>query len=374
MALPKPQALAHLPALDGLRGLAILLVLPHNLRRITEPFDPASLVWVQLADRGWIGVQLFFVLSGFLITRILLSTREATNYYSGFYARRALRIMPLYYGTLILWLVIRPWFGVGVPHDTSHDRYLWLFLSNWTQPFHPSGGGSGLAHFWSLAVEEQFYLLWPLAIRWLSAPGVLRLCAGLILLSPAIRAGMLVTGWPTEAVYEFTPCRMDALALGGAVAVVLAVPGWSARLLQFQTLIRWSPLTVFLLGAVLSRGFRQTGMLAQTAGYSLLAASFALWILSIAQPARAPEHGWLRSRFLRTAGKYSYGMYVIHYLLGFSWPGQPSVITDLMLVAAGSAVVFPLAVASYHLLESPFLRWKDRFAPVSALPARRSSP
>lgn len=370
------SALRHLPALDGLRGLAILLVLPHNLRRVFEPFDGMSRLWVQLTDRGWIGVQLFFVLSGFLITRILLNTQTATNYYSGFYARRALRIMPLYYATLIFWLWILPWLGYGVAHDTSYDVYIWLFLSNWVQPFHPTG--SGLAHFWSLAVEEQFYLFWPLALRRLSAAGVLRLCLVVAAASLALRVAMFATGWPTEAVYEFTPCRMDALALGGAVAAVLGMPDLVAGLAQRQSWVRWSPALLFLAGAAASRGYRQTGVLAQTLGYSLLAAAVAAWILSLALQPLAREHQWPRARFLRLAGKYSYGMYVIHFLIGPAWDRvlqaagwKPNAVADVAQVAAASAVVFLLALLSYHCLELPFLRWKSRFEPRAVAAAAR---
>src|SRR5262245_42696434 len=92
---------AHIPALDGIRGIAVLLVATHNLRLITDPISAASLPWVEILDRGWLGVQLFFVLSGFLITRILRETDQADNYYSAFYARRALRILPLHYATLL---------------------------------------------------------------------------------------------------------------------------------------------------------------------------------------------------------------------------------------------------------------------------------
>lgn len=350
-----------------MRGLAILLVLPHNLRQIHDASSGAALLWVQLADRGWIGVQLFFVLSGFLITRILLSAQTAANYYSGFYARRALRIMPLYYATLLLWLVILPWFGWAVRHDTQYDIWLWVFLSNWVQPFHPSG--SGLAHFWSLAVEEQFYLFWPLALRRLTPRGVWRLCGLVAMASLVLRAAMLATGWPTEAVYEFTPCRMDALALGGAVAAVLEMPELMARIAPW---VRWSPALLFVAGAVVSRGYRQTGVLAQTWGYTLLAAAVAAWILSIAV-ASGREHSWLRSRVMRLAGKYSYGLYVIHFLIGPAWlrvlaaaGWHPSAVADVLQVLAASTVVFLLAWLCYHGLEHPFLCMKSRFEPKFA--------
>src|SRR5437868_4964541 len=134
----------QMPALDGLRGIAIVLVLMHQFDLITSPhaIDVAF-------DAGWIGVQLFFVLSGFLITGGLLDTRDQHGYFRGFFVRRVLRIFPLYYAALVATLIAG---------NTS--IWLWTYLSNFRP--HPA-----LPHFWSLAVEEQFYLVWPFVV-WLA--------------------------------------------------------------------------------------------------------------------------------------------------------------------------------------------------------------
>lgn len=348
---------SHIPALDGLRGIAVTLVVLHNLRQITEPLpgQAASLLWVQLLDRGWIGVQLFFVLSGFLITRILLRSRDAKNYYSGFFARRALRILPLYYAALLLWLVVLPAIGWGYPHDDRQDFYLWVFLSNWVQPFHSNGA---LVHFWSLAVEEQFYLVWPFLLRRFAA---LPFCLTVAALSLVVRSAMLATGFSSEAVYEWTPCRMDALALGGAAAALGENPRWR--------LPSWSPWVVLALGAAVSRGYRQTGTLAQTAGYSLLALGFAWWVFALAGEGQSL---WLEWPWLRSLGKYSYGIYVIHlpFRVVAEWAlhrvGAPlTLAVDICFVLVTFAVVYGLAVVCYHAFEARFLRLKSRFEPVS---------
>lgn len=349
----------HLPALDGLRGVAVTLVVLHNLRRISEPQgDLGTLLWVQLLDRGWIGVQLFFVLSGFLITRILLRTRDAQNYYSGFFARRVLRIFPLYYAALAFWLLFLPAIGHAFPHDSSTDAYLWVYLSNWVQPFHHHGA---LIHFWSLAVEEQFYLVWPLAIRHVKHP--LNFCLAVGALSLLTRIALLATHLPADALYMWTPCRMDALALGGAVAALLE----TGRTLPN----RYVPWLTLLAGAALSRGYRQNGALAQTAGYSLLAAGFALWIYSVVSDPNAPANRWLNWSWLRSLGKYSYGIYVIHlpFRVAAEWTlarlpfAQETLAADLLYVLATSGVVYALAVASYHAYENRFLRLKQNFEP-----------
>jgi len=156
------------PALDGIRGLAILLVIPHDaglLLDLPGPMHGAAYVVREFIQVGRAGVQLFFVLSGFLITGGLLDSRGAPGYFAALYARRALRILPLYFAVLSLtFLVLAP--RQALPHELlasqRHQIWLWTFLSNWMDP--AGGGVSGFTHFWSLAVEEQFYLLWPLAV------------------------------------------------------------------------------------------------------------------------------------------------------------------------------------------------------------------
>ncbi len=360
--------LTHLAALDGIRGLAILLVMPHHIRVISEPFDTLSHVWAKLGDFAWLGVEMFFVLSGFLITRILLASQPATNYYTSFYGRRALRILPLYYTVLAIW-----WFLLPVVNPASvrggQYGYLWLFLVNWTQPFHASG--NGVAPYWSLAVEEQFYLFWPVLIRRLSAKFVFILCCGLTVAALGIRTGMLTTGWPNEAVYEWTVCRMDALALGAAVAAALAVPGWREKLLTRSSWLSYSAVGVFLFGAAITRLYQQTGIFAMSAGYTLAGVAFALWVLVIALGTNPPFDGALRSPFLQSVGKYSYAMYVLHVpvtmtldaaLKAIGWtPTIDTVWADVLRVCLYSVIAWGTAMLSYRFLEAPALRLKRYF-------------
>jgi len=173
-----------MPALDGLRALSILWVVIHNTDLLDVPSGWARLPVAVIHD-GWAGVTLFFVLSGFLITGNLLDTRGSQNYFSNFYARRSLRILPLYYGTLVLFFVVLPMLG-AMPDaltTTAHRQWsLWLFVSNWTDP--SNGGVLGFLHFWSLAIEEQFYLVWPLIVLFLDASGVL--IASLVLIAGSL--------------------------------------------------------------------------------------------------------------------------------------------------------------------------------------------
>ena len=157
-----PRVTGHLPALDGLRGLAILLVL---LRHFTEGAELRSKSgrWLAAAlDAGWIGVDLFFVLSGFLITGILLEARRSQHYFRNFYVRRTLRIFPLYYGVLAVIFGIAPWLGWLVPEvgpEEHSQAWLWAYGTNiimsWTGSPLLKHGWLNLNHFWSLAVEEH---------------------------------------------------------------------------------------------------------------------------------------------------------------------------------------------------------------------------
>src|SRR4029077_5645891 len=177
-AVAPRMSAVHIPALDGIRGLAILLVIPHNTNLMLETafHGPAYLVKEFLLF-GWAGVQLFFVLSGFLISGALLDTQNSPRYYRSFYARRVLRILPLYYGALVVtFLVLTPLrlAPAETLHSQQHQIWLWTFLSNWTDP--QGLVVVGFAHFWSLAVEERFYLLWAMALARLRAAGVLQVC------------------------------------------------------------------------------------------------------------------------------------------------------------------------------------------------------
>ena len=128
------DAEARMPALDGLRGLAIILVLAHNLQLMSAPMGWIARFSEYALNLGWVGVQLFFVLSGFLITGILLDTQRVSNYYSSFFVRRSLRIFPLYFVMLVAVLWVFPTLGIASHEAWSVQWPYWLYMSNWTQP------------------------------------------------------------------------------------------------------------------------------------------------------------------------------------------------------------------------------------------------
>jgi peptidoglycan/LPS O-acetylase OafA/YrhL len=374
----RPASLeTRFPSLDGLRGVAVLLVLTHNMTLLDVPTNVVEKVIEYCLNVGWIGVQLFFVLSGFLITRGLIEIRESRNYYVSFYGRRVLRIFPLYFGTLAFIFVVLPALN-AMPdlfqQDAPHQVWLWTFLSNWSEP--RDLGGSSLPHFWSLAVEEQFYLIWPLLIHRLKPRQIATLCAVVAALSLGARVWMVQTGVDPEIIYAASLARMDALAMGAAVASLLAQPeaaGWARE--NIGRLLTWT-LVFGITGWLVSFGYQRTSRAEEDIGYSLLALSFAGTVLCCV----LGEHRqmplilrWTQWSWLRSVGVYSYAMYVFHKplhdvfhariaALMSTLPGGEGVHTLVYLGLMCSAM-YLLARLSWWLVEKRFLSQKWRFRP-----------
>src|SRR3954464_13470573 len=177
----------NIPALDGLRGLAIILVLLFHFTPEGGGSTPIGHMMRWVSQLGWCGVDLFFVLSGFLITGILFDARGSANYFKNFYMRRVLRIFPLYYGVLIVVFLVVPIFKTMTAQDLQlmqNQHWLWLYAANippaisneWTL----MNQWVRLSHFWSLAIEEHFYLLWPAVVYFFSRKTVMKICGGFL--------------------------------------------------------------------------------------------------------------------------------------------------------------------------------------------------
>ncbi len=374
-------ARSHLPALDGLRGLAILLVLVSHLMLFND--RTSSRLGDSLAalrGLGWAGVDLFFVLSGFLITGILFDTLHDPRYFRSFYMRRFLRIFPLYYGFLLFMVLLAHWQHLSwggrqyVLLAYLQNTGLWFPVSD----FHP-GVWADLDHFWSLAVEEQFYLFWPLLV--FLVRGRRRLIALTLSLSAVallLRMVLFQHGASPAAIQMSTPCRMDTLLLGGCAALVVRGDiTWIPR--------RWMlPIALAAAAAIaawtllhLHRDLRDV-FLGATLGYTVIAVgSVALLMASLDEGSMA--HRAFRWRMLRSLGKYSYGIYVLHIfvahlfgtwmerLLGesmrkFLTPVLHShMLAVLVEFCLNAVVVLVAAYGSYHIYEVHFLRLKRYF-------------
>jgi peptidoglycan/LPS O-acetylase OafA/YrhL len=209
--------------LDGVRGLAVLIVVIHYSVWIAET---SQLLLMKLTSSilatGWVGVQLFFVLSGFLITGILLDAKGKARYFSSFYFRRMLRIFPRYCIVVALILVVAPrlaWNEAWADAVRQGHRWAhWFYVQNWITS---SPGFDALSHTWSLAVEEQFYLVWPLVVWLLGRRGLTWLCGFAMAGTPCISLALRQSGWDPNTAYEFTIARWDALAAGALVAILV---------------------------------------------------------------------------------------------------------------------------------------------------------
>jgi peptidoglycan/LPS O-acetylase OafA/YrhL len=379
-AVQPPISSGRLPVLDGIRGLAIIWVVLHNTTDLLPPtLHGASHVLAFLAHPGWIGVQLFFALSGFLITGNLVDTQRASNYFRAFYARRALRILPLYYTVLILLLIVAPELHLAptiLQANPKQQLSLGLFIVNWTQ-----AAPYGFGHFWSLAVEEQFYLFWPFVVHRLSARRLPVVCVSIALTALAVRGVMVFSGASSWTVYTATTSRLDALALGGAGACLLRIPAARAWLVSRLTAVNLGVLALFVVGVPITHAYNTDAIECQIFGYTLLAFCCAALVTTVAsgegQARPAILARILRWAPFRSCGKYSYAIYIfhqlIHKLLGERWmlatfgAHPPAHIVYLYSLTIG-LVSFGAAYLSYHLLERHFLALKYLFVPRIAKP------
>ena len=363
------------PRLDGVRGIAILLVLVCHLTQYggIGPNGPwADRTWKALTLPMGFGVDLFFVLSGFLITGILLDTRDGPGYFKTFYARRVLRIFPLYYASLAVALLLLP--------VLRRDAFwYWTYTINYRFADISWPRVPYLGHFWSLAVEEQFYLVWPALVRFLPRRVLPWVCVAAVALGGWGRVHAFNAGEPPRA-NIVTHLHLDGLAIGSLLAWLARRPGG---------LPRWRGLAgpVAAIGAVAcvvliargggdgpelaSRAFQQTA-LALTFGAGLL--------LAVTAEAGSRFRAALCAPWLTRVGLYSYSLYVIHAPI-LVWAGRHHMGAELLprvfgsrlpgffLIAAGyAALCLALSALSYHQFERRFLALKRYFRYARPVP------
>jgi len=310
----------------------------------------------KLAVIGQTGVDLFFVLSGFLITRILLASKDSPTFFRTFYARRVFRIFPLYYGYLAFHYFALPWIFNYSVVGFEKQWWFWLYLQNIPATF-PGFEWSGPGHFWSLAVEEHFYLFWPVLVWALSRRGFKWLTIGVLIFTPLLRAVFLAN---ELQVFYFTFTRMDALAFGALLAVVSTsdrVPRWLPVLRGLAVI-----LPILMLGFFAALSGSQATWL-QVVKLSLIPATYAAVMgVIVLDPALARFDSLLAIPPLRWIGKISYGLYVYHpfaFHLSHDHLGVTSYAGDMLL---GFGLAFLFAALSYRFFEEPILRLKRHFA------------
>jgi peptidoglycan/LPS O-acetylase OafA/YrhL len=366
----------HYPPLDGLRGIAILMVIACHARiwDATNVFDRGVLI---LLNFGQHGVDLFFVLSGFLITGILLDSKGSPGYFQTFYVRRTLRIFPLYYLYLGLRLLLIPALANHLHVASSplvasqaHSAFFWLYSSNLLGIFYPGTVvGGGLFHLWSLAVEEQFYLFWPLIVFLFPTRALSRLCLALVVLALVSRGYLCHIG-SGDLASGLTFCRLDALAAGSLIAITVRREISQVRLrLLGQGLTVSSAMCIAVY--MILRGWEMHGDWVTTFGVSL-AVILSTGILLIVISGEPLTQRILSLAILRRVGKYSYSMYVFHFVV-FRALAAPMahlhlpdiagshVLQQLFAFLIVSSCTFLIGMASWYAFEMWFLRLKDRF-------------
>jgi peptidoglycan/LPS O-acetylase OafA/YrhL len=351
----------YYPALDGIRGVAILLVIIyHNFN------------FIGVSYFGWLGVDLFFVLSGFLITEILLSTIGQKHFLRNFYARRILRIFPLYYTTLILFIIVLPLIfkqSTLFDYPIEHQAWFWTFLQNWLFIFNPDLSSTILHHYWSLAVEEQFYLAWPFIILLFKKPKPLLIFITVVLFSVLMLRLYL---WNQEYdilyfnLYTFT--RIDGICIGCMVALVQRMD------LEFigkrTTVIVLSFAGLNLLFDFINQQYNFYFPYLALVGYTTFAMLFGLLV----NEATIGGNKWVNlvfdNHFLKFFGRISFGLYILHWPIYvmlrpfiFNWwqhnfekfatPASSLIPTILAIL---------ISVLSYYYFERRFLQLKKQFS------------
>jgi peptidoglycan/LPS O-acetylase OafA/YrhL len=340
----------YIPELDGLRAFAIAAVL---LVHSNFHFGIPALDAMQ--KRGWIGVDLFFVISGYLITSILLRTRDSEHYFRNFYARRGLRIWPLYYLLLLYVFVLTPHLGAWAHQDFDPQVNRWPYYLFYVQNLIYSRLGSfALVITWSLCVEEQFYMVWPLIVR---------LCNRRVLTGVAV--AVLLMG---------TPFRMY-------LHHIHAIKGF------FFTLTRLDPIAVGALVAIQPKWFKHTWIAAPWAFWLLKTGDFefvyfamALTFGSVVMHLVTNSNRFFRMAPLRFVGRVSYGMYIYHPIIFglywltplYKWTGHLPLAEPIRMIGQ-CLLPIPIAALSWYLFEKPVLKLK-RFFEAQESPKKVEEP
>lgn len=366
----KPIYRGDIRELDGLRGLAIFIVLIHHF---WPGGDSPAGRFGEVAHLGWMGVDLFFVISGFLICGILLDTVQDEHYFRNFYARRSLRIFPLYYLFLILVFTIVPYvqsgngyFNKAFVQQSGNPLWYFLYAGNLREAFTSIYPAYVLAPLWSLSIEEQFYITFPAIVRSIRVDRLWRLLWGLVVMAPVFRTFFAVYHPELYRMpYLGTLARVDVISMGCLIAV-----GFRTGRLSVDA--KWPPRAAAILAVAMVVLFALGGLdrrtvACKTLGYSLTAYFFAAVVLTAVLRRGSLQTAVLRWKPITYLGKICYGTYLLHLptevilLTGLLHLGFYYDENSLWLLPVKIAATMVVASLSWWLFESRVLRLKDRF-------------
>ena len=363
-------------AFDGLRGVAILLVLLHHFTQDVPAVTGFDRTFLRFTNSTWLGVDLFFVLSGFLITGILFDAKGSTRYFRVFYARRILRILPVYYLLLVVLYLTLPLFGVRL-HGYAADQpaWFWLHASNFSTawlgwPDRP------VAHLWSLAIEEHFYLLWPVVVCFLSLRALRGACLLIVVFSIGARWYLFEHGPSVASIFVLTFSRLDTLAIGGLLALSLRDAGgrkWLQRIYRPVGIAATAAVFVVLYGPA---GLDWPSWSASEQAWAYTAIALACAAALAGLGARSGETLFQRAMsqaWLVKVGRLSYAMYLFHLPLesvarwlgwhpsNYAVAGEATWPMAWLYIAGNTAATIALAWLSWRFVEAPILAQKRRF-------------
>jgi len=376
-SIPAVEApVGRIPALDGIRGLAICLVLwwhfaisplRANLQNLQD--HPWLLRIAELGRFTWSGVDLFFVLSGFLIGGILLDASRSPSYFSTFYIRRAYRILPLYAVIILSTLVLVAIYGhLGWATYAIELFYYVLFLQNFRMAATQSFGPLGLGATWSLAIEEQFYLTLPILVRQVSRSVLWRLLLSAVLAAPLLRillTKFLKMHW--IAAYVLMPCRADALCLGVLIAMAIRNPSvWGAIVARRKYLYAALALASGVGVWMLIGHFEPFTMELLGLEYSLLTVIYSLLLTSTLVSAQLSS--LFSFSLLRFMGTIAYGLYLFQSLVSFAlervllhFGRTADIVVTFQISVLTVLACMGLAATSWKYFERPLIERGHRY-------------
>jgi peptidoglycan/LPS O-acetylase OafA/YrhL len=362
---------SRIKQLDGLRGLAVLFVVAfhyiNNQISIGLADQQSATTFQKILLKttyfGWVGVDLFFVLSGFLIGSILLRNKKSINLFKTFYIRRFVRIIPIYYLLLVVFFTCKQ--AIATPNVFMFDHgfsltYYFLFIQNFAMGFNNTFGFPALVPTWSLAVEEQFYLIIPLIVYFFKQKNLKFFIAFCLIVAPICRH--LSANWYQQ--YTLLLCRIDAPAMGFLIAYLLQ--NEKIKIFLFKNLKSVKYLTVFLiLVSVVLYKYSDVDVF----NHSIISTIFGFTIFIIVHTESGFVFKFTTSKVLVFLGGISYFVYLYHLLilhvfhfifLNHSAP-QMKTVADCLLTISALFTTILFAMVSFRFLERPLIAWSHKF-------------